>query len=127
MRNEIWANYIKEKRKARKMTRRKLAQLSKIDPSYLRLIERDGCIPRRDKLTNFAIALDVDVNELFIMAGYLPDDMSEEAKENFKTLFLGKGLCDELSVLIKKLTRLDINKQKKAADVIGACIKAVEL
>ena len=31
MKNQDWANYVKERRKARQLTRRKLAELAKIE------------------------------------------------------------------------------------------------
>lgn len=126
MRNEAWANYIKDKRKKKKLTRRKLAELAKVDPSYLTLIERDGYIPRRDKITSFAAALEAESNEMFIMAGYIPENLPPEMKTSLQAV-VGKGLSNELTQALQKLVQLDRQQQRKAASVILAFIEAIEM
>jgi len=117
MRNESWANYIKEKRKAKKLTRRRLASLVKIDPSYITLIERDGFVPRRDKVLSFASVLDVDSDEMLLMAGYAPSD-----KPLYSKLFV-----PELFELIEKLSGLEEQEQIKANEIIRTCLTAVKI
>ena len=63
MRNISWAIFVKERRKARGLTRRKLAEMAEIDPSYVTLIERDGYVPRKDKVEMIAQALEADLDQ----------------------------------------------------------------
>lgn len=118
MRNEIWANYMKERRKAKNFTRRHLASLAKIDPSYLTLIERDGCVPRRDKVLSFAEILSADPDEMLLMAGYAP---------NNDTFINSKSFTPELLTLVKKLSELDSQKQTKAGEIIKSCLSAIDI
>jgi transcriptional regulator with XRE-family HTH domain len=55
--NPILARFVREKRKANMLTRRKLAELAGIDPSYVTLIERDGFEPREDKVASLGRVL----------------------------------------------------------------------
>ena len=75
MRNPAWANYVRDRRKACQMTRRKLAELAKIDPSYVTLIERDGYVPRKDKVLEIARAIQADADHTLLVAGYAPDQI----------------------------------------------------
>ena len=123
MRNEAWANYIKEKRKEKHFTRRQLAGLAKIDPSYVTLIERDGFIPKRDKVISLASVMDADVGEMLLMAGYSPYIESQEALNGSfikNTLFV-----PELFELVKYLSEQENSEQTRAVGVIKTCLEAV--
>ena len=117
MRNETWANYMKDKRRARNFTRRHLASLAKVDPSYLTLIERDGCIPRRDKVLSFAEILSADPDEMLLMAGYAPNNDSFINSNSF---------TPELLTLVKKLSELDKPTQIKVGELIKSCLNMLE-
>lgn len=65
-----WANYVKELRKRRRLTRRALAEMADLCPSYITLIERDGYIPKQDKVEALAAALKADRNYFLGQAGF---------------------------------------------------------
>ncbi len=123
MRNESWANYIKEKRKLKKLTRRQLAILTKVDPSYLTLIERDGYVPRRDKVLGFASVLDIDPGEMLLMAGYAP--YIDSSSENNDAFINSKLFNQELFSIVKFLSELDAKEQLRALEVVRTCLSAV--
>lgn len=81
-RNLRWAAYVTEKREARDMAKSELGYRAEIDPSYITLIERDGYLPRRDKVIKLAEVLLVDTDECLLMAGYAP--VSLPAKRVFE-------------------------------------------
>lgn len=126
MRNQAWANYVKDKRKARGLTRRKLAELAKIDPSYVTLIERDGYVPRKDKVLEIAKAVEADVDHTLLVAGYAPEKIPVkdllERLENFKA---EKVLDRELRASIRELFDLTSTEQKKVAEMLNAYVKTL--
>lgn len=71
MRESVWANWVRDQRRAKQLTRRKLAELTAIDPSYVTLIERDGYIPRREVCGRIGKVLS-DEETGQIMAGFVP-------------------------------------------------------
>ncbi|GMU55944.1 MAG: hypothetical protein AMXMBFR33_50900 [Candidatus Xenobia bacterium] len=126
MRNQAWANYVRDKRKARQLTRRKLAELAKIDPSYVTLIERDGYVPRKDKVLEIARAIQSDVDHTLLVAGYAPEKIPVrdllERLENFKA---EKVLEKELRNAIRELFNLTGSEQKKVAEMLNAYVKTI--
>lgn len=119
MRNESWANYIKDKRKARHLTRRKLAELAKIDPSYVTLIERDGYVPRKDKVLELARALEADVDHTLLVAGYAPEKISlKDLLERLDTLHAEKSMDRELRTALREVIHLPKDEQKKLGHMI---------
>ncbi|MEW6284519.1 MAG: helix-turn-helix transcriptional regulator [Candidatus Eremiobacterota bacterium] len=126
MRNQAWANYVRDKRKARQLTRRKLAELAKIDPSYVTLIERDGYVPRKDKVLEIARAIQSDVDHTLLVAGYAPEKIPVrdllERLENFKA---EKVLEKELRSAIRELFNLTASEQKKVAEMLNAYVKTI--
>lgn len=123
MRNQAWANYVKDKRKGRGLTRRKLAELAKIDPSYVTLIERDGYVPRKDKVLEIAKSLEADIDQALLVAGYAPQtipvkDMMERL-ENYK---IEKVLDGDLRAAVRELFDLTTTEQKKVAEMLRAYV-----
>lgn len=119
MRNEAWASYIREKRKARHLTRRKLAELAKIDPSYVTLIERDGYVPRKDKVHELARALEVDVDHTLLVAGYAPENASlKDLLEGLQSVQAEKKMDRELRSALRELIHLPKDEQKKVGHMI---------
>lgn len=108
-------------------TRRRLAQLSEIDPSYVTLIERDGYIPRRDKVLSLAKALETGLDETLLVAGYAPQQMPvnvlldriEEDRSDAK-------LEPELKRCIKDLLDLSTTQQRKVAEVLTSYVKTIK-
>jgi transcriptional regulator with XRE-family HTH domain len=126
MKNQDWANYVKERRKARQLTRRKLAELAKIDPSYVTLIERDGYVPRKDKVLEIARAIQADVDRTLLVAGYAPeqipvDDLLERI-EGYKT---EKVLDSELREALQELFTLSTAQQRKVAEMLHAYVRTI--
>ena len=119
MRNEAWANYVRDKRKACHLTRRKLAELAKIDPSYVTLIERDGYVPRKDKVLELARALEVDVDHTLLVAGYAPEKVSlKDLLERLDSLQVEKSMDRELKSALRELIHLPKEEQKRYGHMI---------
>jgi len=126
LRNQTWANFIKEKRKLKHLTRRKLAELAKIDPSYVTLIERDGYIPRKDKVQDIARALEVDSNQILLMAGYAPDSIPPmEFLQKMENIKLEESFDEEMLVVLKQISTLHPSEQKKVAQMITAYVNVI--
>lgn len=75
MKNSLWANYVKEKREASHMKKIELAEKVKLDPTYVAFIEKDGIVPHREKVIQLAKALDCDIDECLLVAGYAPENV----------------------------------------------------
>ncbi len=126
MRNQAWANYVRDRRKARQLTRRKLAELAKIDPSYVTLIERDGYVPRKDKVLEIAKAIQADVDRTLLVAGYAPEKIPvKELLEKIESYKADKMLEKELRVAIRELFNLTPGQQKKVAEMLDAYVKTI--
>ena len=126
MRNQAWANYVKDKRKARGLTRRKLAELAGIDPSYVTLIERDGYVPRKDKVLEVARALEADVDHTLLVAGYAPEKIPvKDLLERLETFKSEKVLDKELRASIRELFDLTSAQQKKVSEMLTAYVKTL--
>lgn len=126
MRNQAWANYVRDRRKARQLTRRKLAELAKIDPSYVTLIERDGYVPRKDKVLEIAKAIQADVDRTLLVAGYAPEKIPvKELLEKIESYKADKMLEKELRVAIRELFNLTPGQQKKVAEMLNAYVKTI--
>lgn len=127
MRNEAWANYVRDKRKAKHLTRRKLAELAKIDPSYVTLIERDGYVPRKDKVLELARALEVDVDHTLLVAGYAPEKVSlKDLLERLETLHAEKAMDRELRTALREVIHLPKDEQKRIGQMILVNIRGKE-
>ncbi len=126
MRNQAWANYVRDRRKARQLTRRKLAELAKIDPSYVTLIERDGYVPRKDKVLEIAKAIQADVDRTLLVAGYAPEKIPvKDLLEKIESYKADKMLEKELRVAIRELFNLTPGQQKKVAEMLNAYVKTI--
>jgi transcriptional regulator with XRE-family HTH domain len=119
MRNETWANYVKDKRKAKHLTRRKLAELAKIDPSYVTLIERDGYVPRKDKVLELARALEVDIDRTLLVAGYAPEKSFKDILERLDSFQAERSMDRELRSALREIIHLPKDEQKKLAQMIS--------
>lgn len=123
MRNEAWANYIRDKRKKRGFTRRHLAILAKIDPSYMTLIERDGIVPKRDKVIALADVMDIDVGDMLLMAGYAPiRNYGEDMKKSYIS---ASKFTPDLLYFIKFLSERSTEEQDRIFNVIKICLEAL--
>lgn len=127
VRNQSWANYVKEKRKLKHLTRRKLAELAKIDPSYITLIERDGYVPRRDKVLEMSKALEVDPNQVLLMAGYAPEGIGpKEFLQKIESIKLEQSFQEEMLKVLKEISALQPKEQKEVAKMITAYVNVMK-
>ena len=127
MRNQTWANYVKEKRKSKHLTRRKLAELAKIDPSYVTLIERDGYVPRKDKVLEIAKSLEVDPNQILLMAGYAPEGIQpREFLQKIENIKLEESFDDDMLRVLKEISALQPKEQREVAKMITAYVNVIK-
>jgi len=125
MKNEGWATYVREKRKAKHLTRRKLAELAKIDPSYVTLIERDGYVPRKDKVLEIARALDVEIDHALLIAGYAPEKISiRDLLERLENFQAEKAMDRELKNVLKEVLHLPKDEQKRIGQIISLHLRS---
>ena len=126
MRNQAWANYVRDRRKARQLTRRKLAEMAKIDPSYVTLIERDGYVPRKDKVLEIARAIQADADHTLLVAGYAPERIPvRELLDRIETFKADKCLEKELRSSIRELFTLTVGEQRKVAEMLNAYVTTI--
>jgi transcriptional regulator with XRE-family HTH domain len=121
VRNQAWANYVLDRRKARQLTRRVLAERCEMDPSYITLIERDGYVPKRDRVIKIAEVLECDCDHTLLVAGYAPEkmpirDLLERIQGPATDWVLSRELRDEL----RELMRLPESQQQRMAQLIRA-------
>lgn len=127
MRNISWAIFVKERRKARGLTRRKLAEMAEIDPSYVTLIERDGYVPRKDKVEMIAQALEADLDQTLLTAGYAPQQMPVGMLiDKLETVKTQTDLVPELKRTIHELFELDEEQQKQASLYLKSFISVIK-
>lgn len=113
-----WAFWCKERRKQRRLTRRELAKIVKIDPSYVTLIERDGYIPLRDKVQAIGRVFG-DEQAACLLAGLLPDKMTPA---QFQKLALGAQF-ETLSSHCKRLVRALATLPSKEQDQLTYAVR----
>lgn len=123
MRNQPWANHVKERRKALGLTRRRLAELAGIDPSYVTLIERDGYVPRKDKVHDIARAIEADVDHTLLVAGYAPERIPvEDLLERLDGFRSERHLERDLQSSLKQLFELTPQEQRKVSELLNAYV-----
>lgn len=69
-RRDEWGALVKREREERELTKKDLAHLSCLDPSYISLIELHGCVPRLQTIERIATALGIEPAVAFKAAGY---------------------------------------------------------
>lgn len=123
MRNRQWAKLFSALRQRNNMTGRQVAENAGIDPSYITRIEREGLIPRRDKVEALAKALNAEAEYLLLAAGYspltpgnntTPDDYIEDSP-----------MPKELASCLRDLSQLSWEHQCKAARFISVFLTSV--
>ncbi|MBQ7529589.1 helix-turn-helix transcriptional regulator [bacterium] len=126
--NEIWAKFVAEHRQQLGLTKRNLAELVNIDASYITLIENKGCTPRRDKVIKIAKALNTNVDQTLLVAGYAPDKLSKISINisNLSKIDETKDLLclvPALQASIDKLAKLDDDNQVAVAKLIDVFLQ----
>lgn len=79
-------NYIRDKRKEKEVTLRKLAENSGLSFSHLSKLERGEHMPSKETLDIVSDALELDKYEIYLLAGYSTDADMEFWEELFKNL-----------------------------------------
>ncbi|MFW6008636.1 MAG: helix-turn-helix domain-containing protein [archaeon] len=105
--------FIKEYKKEHDLSQNKLAKLTGLSQPEIRRLEH-GKEPTIYNIKHFAKGLDIPLEELYKLAGYLYKEVEqcyiEDKDMNYKVIFPDK--------IIHKLKELDINKEE-IADTIG--------
>lgn len=123
MRNQLWAQYVRRKRKLQGFTRRRLAELADIDPSYVTLIERDGYTPRKCKVLDIAKALQCDEHECLLAAGFSDPHIANVYRGAAKAQ--GLNLAKPLRAQVLKLASLPQSKQASFAKTLQGLLEVV--
>lgn len=134
--NSLWADFVSQNRKSQGMTRRKLAETAGIDPSYITLIEKNGVIPRKDKVIRLAEALNQDTDAALLLAGYAPKNLQPEAVKSDNPAFGSNDsaqrqeelqwLHPELRVCMNQLAKLPDTAQRTAADLLKVFVHSMD-
>ncbi|MBQ7568409.1 helix-turn-helix transcriptional regulator [bacterium] len=123
MHNPAWGSYVRMGRKKQGMTLRQVAAIAGIDASYITLIERDGYIPKRDKVIALAKSLDLDVDRALLEAGYAPEGIAISTILSKNTLETTEDiLIPELSKCLRELISLSSVQQRKVADFLNSFV-----
>lgn len=125
-RSLMWSRLVRDRRKAAKMTRRKLAEQAQIDPSYVTLIERYGYVPSRACANRVALALPGNQDDLLLVAGYLPPSASPVRVAKALAVVDEQSLMPGLSKLIRDLANAPKRVQEQAIAVITALVGSTE-
>ena len=88
MSNITFAQKIKQARKDKGYSQRKLAQLIGIDFTYLSKLEnnRGDYPPKEDKIRALAEHLELDADQLTFLAGRIPEHDLELLKQHYKAM-----------------------------------------
>ena len=123
MYNQEWAAFVRTNRKKLGYNLRKLAFLAGIDSSYVTLIERDGYVPKRDKVVAIARALETDIDRTLLEAGYAPESIPISTIMGKNSLETARDvLIPELCQCLHELVTLSPMQQRKAADFINTFV-----
>ncbi|WP_186673038.1 helix-turn-helix transcriptional regulator [Sporosarcina sp. BP05] len=76
---------IRKLREEKKLTLRSLAEQSNLSYSFIASLEKGRYNPSRESIFSLAAPLDADVNELLMLAGFLPKqhETAEQQAENY--------------------------------------------
>lgn len=90
------------------------------------MIERDGYVPRKDKVLEIARAIQADVDRTLLVAGYAPeqipvDDLLDRI-EGYKT---EKVLDNGLREALQELFTLSVSQQRKVAEMLHAYVRTI--
>lgn len=125
--NIAWSQFVQSERKAKGLTRRRLAEMAGIDPSYVTLIERDGYVPRKEKVRSLAQALGVSLDQALLSAGYAPSGVPVESMlETMGEVKAYQTLEAELRNCIMNLMGLSAEQQRKVAELLNSYLKTLK-
>jgi len=101
-----FASKIKEGRLRKDIGLRELARKLAVSPSYVFVLESGNCRPSDDIVVKLGKLLSIEVDELMILVGKVPPDVSEYIIKNPKVL--------------KKL-RKEMRTSRKVVEIGGNC------
>lgn len=114
------ATLVRDRRKARRLTRRELARIVGCDPSYITLIERDGYVPRRPIATAIAQALG-DEEGILLAAGYSNGAIAAVYRGRQRELL--EGLCPALRRQLTRAIQLPPERQTLIAHMLNSAMR----
>ncbi|WP_010494989.1 helix-turn-helix domain-containing protein [Paenibacillus elgii] len=82
MKQNLFGDFIRDKRKAAELGLRDIAKIARISFSQLSKIERGESTPSKETVEKLAHALKADKDELMVLAGYISDERYEEMVES---------------------------------------------
>jgi transcriptional regulator with XRE-family HTH domain len=85
---QSFGKLIRKARKDKGFSQRELAKLLEVDFTYLSKLENDRADypPKEDVIRSLARNLDLDEEELIVLAGRLPQRYEDFLKENYKVM-----------------------------------------
>lgn len=94
--SKTFGEFLREARKAKKLSQRKLAALIDVNFTYLSKIENNEMpAPSEEKIQLLAEHLELDSDELFALAGRTSEELTELALQMPKILREAKNLTEE--------------------------------
>jgi len=114
-----WARYTSSARKAKGLTRRQVARAAKVDASYVTLMERDGYIPKREKVERIGLVLS-STDEALVAAGMLPKPLEKETAKNQRWASLMERLPADAVHTLELLSRVSRARQNEGLRVLAA-------
>ena len=114
-----WARYTSSARKAKGLTRRQVARAAKVDASYVTLMERDGYIPKREKVERIGLVLS-STDEALMAAGMLPKPLEKETAKNQRWASLMERLPADAVHTLELLSRVSRARQNEGLRVLAA-------
>lgn len=115
-----WGHWVKCMRRRLDWPKYRLAVAVGINPSYLTLIERDGYVPTLRYIHAIAEALEGDVDQALLMAGYAPQ-LSLGALLEVATR---RPLQPALALAMKEVRTLAPAQQRELAELLPDFIDA---
>lgn len=111
----IFGDYLKQNRESKrpKISMRELARRTNVDPSYISRIEKGEYVPSREIVMNIAKALNENVNEFLMKAGYVPLDSESNKKDLHKeTIQFSEKDIEIANRIMKKIVDKKIPQDK---------------
>ncbi len=119
--NTNWGQLVRDRRKARQLSRRELARIVGCDPSYVTLIERDGYVPRRHIVEALARALGAEQETMLLAAGYSNRTIAAVFLQRQKDLL--EGLCPALRRQLTRAIQLPPERQLIVAQTLSSVLR----
>ncbi len=108
--NNKLGNLLRELRSSKGYSLRELNDLTGISFSYLSKFELGKNIPSKEDLVKISDALNGNKSLLFLLAGYIPDEISNRVTNNVNLDYDIKGMSDAVSKVIRKYKKSSTEK-----------------